>query len=396
MSVIVAPRMVTGEDVLAPAGVVIEGGHVADVLAGPQVETLRADVTLADGLLVPGLVDLQVNGYFGVDLVSATPAEWTAVTTRLPETGVSAFAPTFVTGPLDHLVAGLRRAEHAMVAGPVTGSRIVGVHLEGPFLAGSRRGAHNAAFLRDPTDQALDLLLDAAAPGTLRLVTLAPERPGALDAVRRLAAAGVLVCLGHTDATAAQVSAAADAGARMVTHLFNAQRGLHHREPGVVGAALVDQRLTCGLNRPGERGRRREPSACRPAGPHRPRPDRARCRRRLRLARRRPAHPCNLGRRETCVRGRQGGLRRHELGGQQHMTTKAEQIVSGLGGLDNIVEIEPCITRLRTEVRDSGLVDEAVLRCAGALGVVRAGRVVQVVVGPEADTLASEIGDLSE
>ena len=249
MSVIVAPRMVTGEEMLAPAGVVVEHGHVVDVVAGPQVERLRADVTLADGLLVPGLVDLQVNGYFGVDFVSATPAEWSAVATRLPETGVTAFAPTFITGPLDRLAAGLRRAEHAMVSGSATGSvaRIVGVHLEGQFLTGSHRGAHNATFLRDPTDQALDLLMDAAAPGTLRLVTLAPELPGALDAVRRFATAGVLVGLGHTDATAAQVSAAADAGARMVTHLFNAQRGLHHREPGVAGAALVDHRLTCGL-----------------------------------------------------------------------------------------------------------------------------------------------------
>ena len=81
--------------------------------------------------------------------------------------------------------------------------------------------------------------------------------------------------------------------------------------------------------------------------------------------------------------------------GQQHMTAKAEQIVAGLGGLDNIVEIEPCITRLRTEVRDAALVDEAALRSAGAHGVLRAGRVVQVVVGPEADTLAGEIEDLS-
>jgi len=249
VSVIVAPRMVTGEELLAPAGVVVEGGRVVDVVAGPQVERLRADLTLPGGLLVPGLVDLQVNGYFGVDFVSATPAQWSAVARRLPETGVTAFAPTFITSPLDRLATGLRRAEDAMVAGQATNSvaRIVGVHLEGPFLAGSQRGAHNAAFLRDPTDQALDLLLDAAAPGTLRLLTLAPERPGALDAVRRLAAAGVLVGLGHTDATAAQVSAAAAAGARMVTHLFNAQRGLHHREPGVAGAGLVDHRLTCGL-----------------------------------------------------------------------------------------------------------------------------------------------------
>jgi N-acetylglucosamine-6-phosphate deacetylase len=248
VSVLIAPRMVTGQEMLTPAGVVVEGGRVVDVVAGSRVERLRADVTLVDGLLVPGLVDLQVNGYFGVDFISATPAEWSAVATRLPKTGVTAFAPAFITAPLDRLAAGLRRAEQAMVAGRVTNSaRIVGVHLEGPFLAGSHRGAHNAAFLRDPTDQALDLLLAAAAPGTLRLMTLAPERPGALDAVRRLAAAGVLVGLGHTDATAAQASAAADAGARMVTHLFNAQRGLHHREPGVVGVGLVDHRLTCGL-----------------------------------------------------------------------------------------------------------------------------------------------------
>lgn len=248
VSVVVAPRMVTGEEMLAPAGVVIEDGRVVNVVAGSQVGGLHADVTLVDGLLVPGLVDLQVNGYFGVDFVSAAPADWSAVATRLPETGVTAFAPTFITGPLDRLAAGLRTAEQAMVAARATSSaRIVGVHLEGPFLASSRRGAHNAAFLRDPTDQALNLLLDAAAPGTLRLVTLAPERPGALDAVRRLTTAGVLVSLGHTDATAVQVSAAADAGARMVTHLFNAQRGLHHREPGVVGVGLVDRRLTCGL-----------------------------------------------------------------------------------------------------------------------------------------------------
>lgn len=248
MSVVVAPRMVTGGEMLAPAGVVVEGGRIADVVTGPRVARLRADVTLGDGLLVPGLVDLQVNGYFGVDFLSATPAEWSAVATRLPGTGVTAFAPTFITGPLDRLAAGLRRAEHAMAAGRTTNSaRIVGVHLEGPFLAGSHRGAHNAALLRDPTDQALDRLLEAAAPGTLRLVTLAPERAGALDAVRRLAAAGVVVGLGHTDATAAQANAAADAGARMVTHLFNAQRGLHHREPGVAGAGLVDHRLTCGL-----------------------------------------------------------------------------------------------------------------------------------------------------
>ena len=123
---------------------------------------------------------------------------------------------------------------------------MLGVHLEGPFLSEQRRGAHDPQWLRDPSPADVAALLDAGA-GLLRLVTLAPERDGALDAVRALVDAGVLVSVGHSDATAAQVEAAADAGARMVTHLFNAQRPLLHREPGVVGQALADDRLTSGL-----------------------------------------------------------------------------------------------------------------------------------------------------
>jgi len=123
---------------------------------------------------------------------------------------------------------------------------VLGVHLEGPFLAPARRGAHNPAWLVPPAPAAVGELL-AAGAGVLRLVTLAPELDGGLAAVRQLAAAGTVVSVGHSDATAAQVAAAADAGARMVTHLYNAQRPLHHREPGVVGQALADARLTSGL-----------------------------------------------------------------------------------------------------------------------------------------------------
>jgi len=118
--------------------------------------------------------------------------------------------------------------------------------MEGPFIAPARKGAHNEAWITNPTPEAVDELLDDGR-GILRLVTLAPERDGALEATGRLTEAGVLVSIGHTDATARQVAEAADRGARMVTHLFNAQRPLHHREPGVVGQALTDQRLTSGL-----------------------------------------------------------------------------------------------------------------------------------------------------
>ena len=123
---------------------------------------------------------------------------------------------------------------------------MLGVHLEGPFISPGRAGAHNRSWIIPPSPAAIDELL-AAGSGLVTLVTLAPERAGGLAAVERLAEAGVLVSVGHSDATARQVAAAASAGARMVTHLFNAQRPLHHREPGVVGQALADPRLTSGL-----------------------------------------------------------------------------------------------------------------------------------------------------
>jgi len=244
--VISAPRLYTDDTLVGPAVVAVSGGVIVGVELGRTYGGRPADVVLESGLLAPGLVDLQVNGCFGVDLVAAGAGEWAAVCRRLPETGVTAFLPTFITAPVERLAAALRRTAALLQGLPSDGARVLGVHVEGPFLSPRRRGAHNPDWLRDPTPAAVETLLTAA-PGLLRLHTLAPELPGALDAVRRLAAAGVLVSVGHSNATAAQVKAAADAGARMVTHLFNAQRPLHHREPGVVGQALVDPRLTSGL-----------------------------------------------------------------------------------------------------------------------------------------------------
>ncbi len=164
---------------------------------------------------------------------------------RLPETGTTAFLPTFITAPVGRLAAALRSAQK--LAGAATpGARVLGVHLEGPFLSPARAGAHRRDWMVPPSPEAVAELLDAG-HGVLRLMTLAPETDGALAAIAALVAAGVVVSVGHSDATADQVAAAADEGARMVTHLFNAQRGLHHREPGVVGQALTDHRLTSGL-----------------------------------------------------------------------------------------------------------------------------------------------------
>jgi len=242
--VIGAPRVVADSVPLGPACVAVSDGVILGVAAGETYGDVPPDVVLPSGVLVPGLVDMQVNGCFGVDFVAADPAGWAEVSARLPETGVTSFVPTFITAPVPDLVAGLRRT--AALPADLGGARVLGVHVEGPFLSPDRHGAHDPALLRDPTPEAVDALIEAA-PGLLRMHTLAPERPGALAAIRRLVDAGVLVSVGHSDATAEQTEAAADAGARLVTHLFNAMRPLHHREPGVVGQGLADPRLTCGL-----------------------------------------------------------------------------------------------------------------------------------------------------
>lgn len=245
--------------ILAPGYLTCEDGKITGVGTGPPPR--RPDIELSSGFLLPGLIDLQVNGYFGVELSDADPDGWARVVHRLPETGTTSFLPTFITSPVDEIIAALRRV--AGFAGGLSltgnadpdsprrpragaGARVLGVHLEGPFISARRHGAHNPAWIIKPREDTIDALL-AAGTGLVRVMTLAPEIDGAMAAIKQLTAAGVLVSIGHSDATAQQVSAAATGGASMITHLFNAQRPLHHREPGVVGQALADKRLTSGL-----------------------------------------------------------------------------------------------------------------------------------------------------
>jgi N-acetylglucosamine-6-phosphate deacetylase len=184
-------------------------------------------------IAVPGFVDLQVNGFGGVDFLDADASGYARAGDALLETGVTAYVPTLITAPEDRLAAALHEIEIARVA--AHGPRILGAHLEGPFLSPARLGTHPRAARRDP-DPALVRLLDA---GPVCLVTLAPELPGALELVELLRERGVTVSCGHSDATTAEANAAFDAGVRTVTHLFNAMRPLGHRDPGIVGAALA-------------------------------------------------------------------------------------------------------------------------------------------------------------
>jgi N-acetylglucosamine-6-phosphate deacetylase len=183
------------------------------------------------GIAVPGFVDLQVNGFAGVDFLGTDASGYRHAGEALLETGVTSYLPTFVTAPQEELIAALHEVPAAADA-----PRILGVHLEGPFLSPARLGIHPETERRDPDVTTLEQLLSA---GPVRLVTLAPELPGANELIDVLLRHEVAVSCGHSDATAEEATAAFDAGVRTVTHLFNAMRPFRHRDPGIAGAALA-------------------------------------------------------------------------------------------------------------------------------------------------------------
>ena len=188
------------------------------------------------GLAIPGMVDLQVNGYAGVDFLTSDEDGWRAAAAALLRDGVTSFVANLITSPEAVAVAALQVA--ARVVGDTAGgaARLLGAHLEGPFLAPAKAGVHPPAALRRP-DPALLEGLRAAGPGIG--MTLAPELPGAGDLISRLTEAGVLVALGHSSATGGQAQAGFTAGARAVTHLFNGMSTPTARDPGLAGVALV-------------------------------------------------------------------------------------------------------------------------------------------------------------
>src|ERR1700692_23153 len=202
VTIISAPRLLVDGSLRGPGGVVIDGGRIVDIVQGTPAPA-RNHVAFDSGILSPGLIDLQINGCLGVDFVRATDDEWEMVARALPSVGVTAFQPSYITNPIPALVTGLLRfAAVRRRLDEAGGAHALGVHVEGPFLSHRRRGVHDVRFMVEPDAANLDALLaDPVATAQIPTLTLAPELPGALDAVRRLAAAGIVVSVGHSDAT---------------------------------------------------------------------------------------------------------------------------------------------------------------------------------------------------
>jgi N-acetylglucosamine-6-phosphate deacetylase len=230
-TVLAGARVVTPGGVL-PAGVVeLRGGLVADVRAGGCPP---AGVRLDGGWLLPGFVDLHCHGGGGASFSATDPDELRRAAAACADHGTSAVLASLVTAPVEALCAQLARVADLVEDG---GGPVVGAHLEGPFLAAARCGAQDPRWLVPPDVETFVRLHDASR-GTLRLLTLAPELPGASALLRAALARGVAVAVGHTAATYEQAQAAFAAGAGVATHLFNAMPPLHHREPGAALAAL--------------------------------------------------------------------------------------------------------------------------------------------------------------
>ena len=234
-----AETLLTGRELLRPGWIEVSNGVVDEV--GEGAPPRLSDRDLGQVTLVPGFVDTHVHGGGGTNFSAAMPSDTATAADFHRRHGTTTLVASLVTAGPDEL---LRQVTG--LASDVGAGLIDGIHLEGPWLSTLRCGAHAPSLMRDPDPAEIDRVLDAGA-GCLRMVTIAPERDGALAAIGQLVGAGVVAAVGHTEATCEQTRAAIAAGATVGTHLFNAMRPINTREPGPVIALLEDPRVTVEL-----------------------------------------------------------------------------------------------------------------------------------------------------
>ncbi|WP_414637485.1 N-acetylglucosamine-6-phosphate deacetylase [Amycolatopsis sp.] len=241
----VTDLVLTGGKLALPEGLVddgwlsVSGARISGV--GTGTPPSGTTVELHGALVVPGFIDSHCHGGGGGSFSSGDPKEILRAIHAHRRHGTTTMLASLVSEPIRSLVS-----QQSALRELVEEGELAGIHLEGPFIAAARCGAHDPAVLLEPDTAAVDALLRAGR-GAVRMVTLAPELAGGVRAVRQLTEAGVIAAIGHTDGTEEQIRPAIDAGATVGTHLFNGMRPLHHREPGPIGALLDDERVTVEL-----------------------------------------------------------------------------------------------------------------------------------------------------
>jgi N-acetylglucosamine-6-phosphate deacetylase len=260
MIVLSANRLYTPQEEIKDPLLFIEDGLISAVSSRAEQEIPKNATVidlvkdgLAEAILAPAFVDIHMHGGAGIDVMRAAPGELPRLNKFLTTHGVTGYFPTTVAAPLDQTCAALARladaieaAQNSRAEGDAIEARPLGIHLEGPFLSHKRRGVHPPEYLVEPTLGVFERLWQAAR-GHVRMMTIAPELPGALEVIAEAARRKVCVSIGHSDATLEAARAGVRAGARHATHTFNAMRPLDHRDPGILGEVLTDRLLSADI-----------------------------------------------------------------------------------------------------------------------------------------------------
>lgn len=250
--VLTASQLFTPTESVRDPVVILEDGVISELGTRASISIPQSvrQIDYPTSVLAPGYIDLHIHGGAGYDVMETNPEGLPTLEAALLRQGVTSYFPTTVTAPMDSILAALdrlgRAVEKAHLGTRMAHARPLGIHLEGPFISHARRGVHPTQHLVAPTLTAFERMWEASR-GQIKLMTIAPELPGAIEVIREAAGRGVCVSLGHSDATLEAARAGIAAGARHATHTFNAMRPLGHRDPGVLGATLVDDRISADI-----------------------------------------------------------------------------------------------------------------------------------------------------
>src|SRR5947209_1889881 len=249
-SVITAARLFTPTECIEMPLVTIEEGDIVALASREHAElpSNARHIDFPGMVLAPGFIDIHIHGGAGHDVMEADSSALAAIQTAMERTGVTSYLPTTVTAPEDRLLHALDHLGRAVAGNEQhkTGAVPLGIHLEGPFISHAKRGVHPPENLMQPSPQLFDKFWQASGGG-IRMMTIAPEIPGAIETITHAKQLGVCCSLGHSDASYKEAVQGITAGARHATHTFNAMRAFDHRDPGILGAVLTDEALTADI-----------------------------------------------------------------------------------------------------------------------------------------------------